>query len=222
MTKKKTVLFAAAAVCLCCAAPAAALTAFRYQNTSIQRPADRYEGRIPPLESSADQDRDGIDDQTDILQGALSYVSSRPKYRSRYYEGGYPDDGYGVCTDVVAAALKNAGYDLRELVREDQEENPGSYGIDVPDPDIDFRRVKNLKVFFRHSAISLTTDISAIDQWQGGDIVIFENHIGIVSDRRNEAGIPFVIHHNGPWQAAYEQDILETRDDIVGHYRMSG
>ena len=59
------------------------------------------------------------------------------------------------------------------------------------------------------------------EQWQGGDIVIFERHIGIVSDRRNKNGVPYVIHHNAPWQTAYEQDILEERTDIVGHYRIS-
>ena len=59
------------------------------------------------------------------------------------------------------------------------------------------------------------------EQWQGGDIVIFERHIGIVSDRRNKNGVPYVIHHNDPWQTAYEQDILEERTDIVGHYRIS-
>lgn len=51
--------------------------------------------------------------------------------------------------------------------------------------------------------------------------MIFENHIGIVSDRRNKNGVPYIIHHNDPWQSAYEQDILEKRTDIVGHYRIS-
>ena len=107
-----------------------------------------------------------------------------------------------------------------KLAQEDIEADPGEYMIDEPDQNIDFRRVKNLKVYFSHTAIELTTDISDIEQWQGGDIVIFENHIGIVSDRRNELGIPYVIHHNGSWQKAYEQDILESRDDVVGHYRI--
>lgn len=92
--------------------------------------------------------------------------------------------------------------------------------LEFADINIDFRRVKNLKVYFSHTAIGLTTDISDIEEWQGGDIVIFKNHIGIVSERRNENGIPYVIHHNNPGQTAYEQDILETRDDIVGHYRI--
>ena len=98
---------------------------------------------------------------------------------------------------------------------------PQDYDIDQPDKNIDFRRVKNLKVYFEHAAVSLTTDLSKIEEWQGGDIVIFQDHIGIVSDRRNENGVPYVIHHNSPWQKKYEQDILEKRDDLVGHYRIS-
>ena len=60
-----------------------------------------YGAEIPKVHSSVDKDNDGIDDQTDILQGALDYVASRPKYKSKYYRTGYPNDGYGVCTDVV-------------------------------------------------------------------------------------------------------------------------
>lgn len=193
----------------------------RYQNTSSERLPDRYDEDIIQVQSKVDKDNDGIDDQMDILQGALVYIDSHPKYKSKYYQTGYPDDEYGVCTDVVAYALKNAGYDLRTLVDEDIENNPDNYNIDNPDKNIDFRRVRNLKIYFSHTAISLTTDIDEIEEWQGGDIVIFKNHIGIVSERRNENGVPYVIHHNSPWQKTYEQDILEKREDIEGHYRVT-
>lgn len=192
-----------------------------YQRTSASRPEDSYRDGIPQFHSSVDRDDDGVDDQLDILNGALTYVSTHPKYKSRYYETGYPDDGYGVCTDVIAYALKNAGYDLQVLVDADIRERPQDYGIAEPDANIDFRRVRNLKVFFSHTAVALTTDVSEIEEWQGGDIVIFERHIGIVSDRRNKNGVPYIIHHNDPWQTSYEQDILEKRSDIVGHYRIS-
>ena len=200
---------------------AGSIFASRYQRTSDERLPDRYGTEIARLQSSEDKDGDGIDDQTDILQGALAYVSTHPKYKSRYYQTGYPDDGYGVCTDVVAYALKNAGYDLMELVAQDIEKNPDRYDIDQPDQNIDFRRVRNLKVYFADTAIPLTTELTEPEQWQGGDIVIFESHIGIVSDRRNADGIPYVIHHNDPFQKTYEQDILQSREDIVGHYRIS-
>lgn len=50
---------------------------------------------------------------------------------------------------------------------------PQDYGDDVGDKNIDFRRVRNLNVFFLYHAKVLTTDISDISQWQGGDIVVF-------------------------------------------------
>ncbi|MCD7741387.1 MAG: DUF1287 domain-containing protein [Ruminococcus sp.] len=193
----------------------------RYKNTSSESIENKYESEISQLHSSVDFDNDGVDDQVDILQGALDYVATNPKYKSKYYAGGYPDDDYGVCTDVVAFALKAAGYDLKTLVDKDIKENIQDYDIETPDSNIDFRRVRNLKVYFEHSAISLTTDIYEIDQWQGGDIVVFESHIGVVSDKRNQNGVTYVIHHNSPLQKIYEEDILENRDDIVGHYRIS-
>lgn len=189
-----------------------------YQNPSIKRPTGKYQ--VKQYHSNNDQDNDGIDDQVDILENALEYISTKPKYQSKYYSTGYSDDEYGVCTDVVAHALKNAGYDLMTLIQEDIQNHPSDYAIDQPDINIDFRRVRNLKVYFDHTAQILTTDVKDIEDWQGGDIIVFRSHIGIVSDRRNEGGVPYVIHHDSPWQLAYEQDILEKRNDIVGHYRI--
>ena len=136
-------------------------------------------------------------------------------------QGGYPTDHYGVCSDVVAFGLLNTGYDLQILVDQDIRENPQSYQVEHPDKNIDFRRVRNLNVYFKRHALSLTLDIYDLDKWQGGDIVIFKKHIGIVSNYRNKKGITFVIHHAYPHQLYYEEDILEKRNDIIGHYRIS-
>ena len=176
---------------------------------------------IKTYTSNIDKDNDGIDDQTDILNSVREYIGTKPKYKSKYYASGYPDDEYGVCTDVVANGLKGAGYDLMELVNEDIINNKENYNIDTIDKNIDFRRVQNLKVYFENNSISLTTDIYDLEEWQGGDIVIFQNHIGIISNNRNKNGVTFVIHHANPYQRYYEEDILESRNDIVGHYRIS-
>ena len=171
--------------------------------------------------SKTDKDNDGIDDQTDILNNVRNYIKTNPKYKSKYYATGYPNDEYGVCTDVVAFGLKGAGYDLMNLVNEHIKTNRNLYDIDVIDKNIDFRRVQNLKVYLDNNAIALTNDINKIKEWQGGDIVVFKNHIGIVSDKRNKKGISFIIHHANPYQRYYEEDILEYRNDIIGHYRIS-
>ena len=123
--------------------------------------------QIPQYRSAVDRDGDGIDDQTDILQSVREYLATNPKYRSEYYATGYPTGKYGVCTDVVAFGLKGAGYDLMALVNEHIRANPSLYDIDTVDKNIDFRRVRNLRVYFENTAISLTTDIRQIEEWQG-------------------------------------------------------
>ena len=118
---------------------------------------------IEDLFSDTDQDHDGIDDQTDILLSAREYLLTNPHYKSKYYGSGYPDDEFGVCTDVVAFALLNSGYDLMELVHEDIMNHNDQYNLDVVDKNIDFRRVKNLKIYFENHFVSLTTNLSKID-----------------------------------------------------------
>ena len=162
-------------------------------------------------ESASDADGDGMMDNRDILTGAKQYLKTKPKYKSEYYEGGYLDGDYGVCADVVAFALKDAGYDLRELVAEDRKNHPERYGEDRPDSNIDFRRVRNLKVYFEYHAQVLSTDPDDLEAWRGGDIVLFPKHIGIVSDHRNHKGIPFVLHHAHPLQLHYEEDVMGSR-----------
>lgn len=173
---------------------------------------------IETYKSPVDKDGDGIDDQTDFLQSVRNYIATKPKYKSKYYRTGYPDDGFGVCTDVIAFGLRGAGYDLMELVDADIRANKKMYQLDVVDKNIDFRRVNNLRIFFERNAKSLTTDLTDIKEWQGGDIIVFKTHIGVVSDKRNWRGIPFIIHNGG---FHFEEDILEYRTDIVGHFRMS-
>ena len=173
--------------------------------------------------SSVDKDNDGIDDQTDILNSVREYLKTKPKYKSKYYASGYPDDEYGVCTDVVAWGLKGAGYDLMELVNEDINRKRENYNIKTVDKNIDFRRAENLNIYFKNNSIVLTTELSKIQEWQGGDIIVFKNHIGIISDKRNKNGVPYLIHHMSPMQVNYEEDVLELygQDYIIGHYRIS-
>lgn len=179
---------------------------------------------IETVISKKDYDNDGIDDYTDILQGAKIEAENKPTYKSTYYSGGYPPDNEGVCTDVIWRALKNAGYSLKDMVDEDIKNNVDKYPrVDgKPDSNIDFRRVSNLKVYFERNQINLTTDLSKIEEWQPGDIVVFgSSHIGIISDKRNKKGIPYLLHNGG--QPLREEDILEVYnkyEPIIGHYRM--
>ena len=105
------------------------------------------------------------------------------------------------------------------LLNEDVMEVHDAYDIDIVDKNIDFRRVNNLDTYFKRHMISLSTDLSNISDWQGGDIVVFDGHIGIVSDKRNFKGIPFLLHNANPYQIRYEEDVLE-KYTIISHYRV--
>ena len=197
------------------------LVFFLYEFQIIPHPSYNNEHfQITTYKSLVDKDEDGVDDQTDILQSAKEYLATNPKYKSKYYGTGYPDDEYGVCTDVVAFALLHSGYDIMTLLNEDVMKVRDAYDIDIVDKNIDFRRVNNLDTYFKRHMISLSTDLSNISDWQGGDIVVFDSHIGIVSDKRNFKGIPFLLHNANPYQIRYEEDVLE-KYTIISHYRVS-
>ncbi len=186
---------------------------------------------VTDLVVANDTDGDDIDDASDIVCGARLEVTNRTAYRSNYYIGGYPPDDEGVCSDVVWRAFKNAGYDLKPMVDDDIAANSELYPLtdDKPDPNIDFRRVNDLNVFFSRHAQTLTLELLPRDAdnlylWQRGDIVITKKgsnwHIAILSNMRNINGVPYVIHNGGPFPS--EENCLEqwaADDRIVGHYR---
>ncbi len=179
---------------------------------------------IETIYSKIDYNQNGVDDYTDILLGARKDAQNHPTYKSAYYSGGYPPENEGVCTDVIWRAFQNAGYDLKSMIDEDIKNNIKEYPAvnGKPDPNIDFRRVRNLKVYFKKICYTLTNDINKIEEWQPGDIVIFGNsHIGIISDKRNRQGIPYLIHNAA--QPLREEDALELWDNntpITAHYRL--
>jgi len=184
--------------------------------------------QIPRISCPSDKDNDRLNDLEDIVNGARAEVIRKPKYLGSYYQGGFPPDTEGVCTDVVWRAMRDAGYDLKALVDKDIQENMARYPriAGKPDPNIDFRRVPNLIVFFRKYAVELTREIKPGDVenlylWQAGDIVTYDyphEHIAIVSDKRRKDGVPFILHNAGPF--ASETDQLESwPSKITGHFR---
>lgn len=186
---------------------------------------------VPQIISQIDYDNDGIMDSQEYIYGARKDVANKVKYINKYYAGGYPPDDEGVCTDVIWRAFMEAGYNLRDMINQDIKDNREEYSwINDMDKNIDFRRVRNLEVFFDRNAQILTNeiipgDIQNLEQWQGGDIVIFGEykHIAIISDKRNAQGVPYIIHNGGPY-AKEENALLLWRDfqgGITKHYRFS-
>ena len=215
MRRKATITIIAIAVVLC----VVALIVLNYFNLLPKRTYTAEHFNIETVLSEMDYNGNGTDDYTDILLGAKVDAMNHPTYNATYYEGGYPPDDIGVCTDVVWRAFRNAGYSLRDMVDQDIKARSESYPkVEKPDKNIDFRRVRNLRIFFEEHAISLTLDINEIAEWQPGDIVIFEDdkHIGIISDKRNKDGQPYVIHNGG--KPNREEDYL-SKSTVTGHYR---
>jgi len=177
---------------------------------------------IETVHSSVDYNKNGVDDYTDIMLGARLDALNKPVYDPSYFEGGYPPDDAGVCTDVIWRAFREAGYNFKDMVDSDIRDNTEIYPRveGKPDPNIDFRRVPNLMVFFERYAVSLTLDPYEINEWQPGDIVTFgTTHIAVISDRRNRKGIPHIIHNSS--LPNYEEDGLTMwrNGGISGHFR---
>lgn len=200
-----------------------ALFCIWFFNLYPQRAYAAQDFGIEPVFSGRDANGNGVDDYTDLMLGARIDAQNKPRYDGAYWQGGYPPQDIGVCTDLVWRAFDYAGYDLKTLVDADIAADPALYpGLDdgVPDPNIDFRRVRNLKVFFDRHAVPLTLDLAQTEQWQPGDIVTFRTHIGIVSDKRNADGLPYLIHNSG--QPLREENALGKLAlfwQITGHYR---
>lgn len=199
-----------------------------YFNMGIENVKHTKGIKVPEEYSKADNNNNEIADCIDIVNAARKEAESKTTYKDAYYKGGYPPDTEGVCTDVIWRGFKGMGLDLKALVDKDIKNNVSDYPRvnGKPDPNIDFRRVRNLDIFFRRNALELTTELKPFDaenlkQWQPGDIVVIMKpyeHIALVSDKREKNGVPYVIHNTTPH--AIENGSLEYwAPNIHGHYR---
>jgi uncharacterized protein len=194
---------------------------------------------------SGDEDRDGINDQKDILLGAKKQLEEPAKNiyldkdEPNYYENGDPPENLAIAADIIARAFIEAGFDLKNLVYGDIKENFGCYplreiwGQSKCDPNIDYRRIQNLEIFFGRNAKSLgilfnSSDINKLKQWLPGDVVFFDmdgdgftDNAGIISDSTTRDGVPKVIYNYIMPGHTVEKDILGEKI-ITGHYRFPG
>ena len=166
-----------------------------------------------------------------IVRAARSQIGKTTSYDPSYvglsYPGGDVPLEKGVCTDVVIRALRGAVHlDLQKLVHEDMKIDfsayPNIWGLKKPDPNIDHRRVPNLKTYFNRRGFSLPVTRRA-DDYLAGDLVtctVGRNlaHIMVVSDKKTSDGVPFVIHNIG--SGTKEEDRL-FEFPITGHYRVT-
>ncbi len=165
-----------------------------------------------------------------IVEGARNQLSWGTRYDPSYQKISYPngdvDRKKGVCTDVVIRSLRNAGYDLQQLIHKDISSHWGVYHRYAhnprPDSNIDQRRVPNQRVFFRRFGVSLAMGTNDPKNWSPGDIVEWRlssglDHTGVLTDRLDPEWFPLVIHNIGA--GAQEEDVLRSWK-ITGHFRL--
>jgi uncharacterized protein YijF (DUF1287 family) len=152
-----------------------------------------------------------------------------PAYVKLDYPGGDVPRERGVCTDVVVRAYRDGlGMDLQRLVHEDMKRGfssyPQNWGLAGPDPNIDHRRVPNLRTFLRRKDAELG-EWTTVQDFQPGDLVsqlLPGNlpHIAIVSDVMSDDGAaPLVIHNIG---AGARRENTLFSFEITGRYRFPG
>jgi uncharacterized protein YijF (DUF1287 family) len=191
---------------------------------------------------TGDADNDDINNQKDIMLGAKKQLEEPAKNifleegEINYYQGGDPPEHLAISTDIVARAFLEAGFNLREMVYEDIRDNFDQYpireiwGQTVCDPDIDYRRIQNLEIFFKRNARACgilfnASDNDNLNSWLPGDVIFFDmdkdgfsDNVGIISDNTTRDGTPKVIYNYIDPGYTIEKNILKEKI-ITGHYR---
>lgn len=181
---------------------------------SIALAAPAFAGSEPSRLTAAARDQVGVT------------VTYDPAYVALEFPGGDLPRDRGVCTDVVIRALRDGwGVDLQLAVNRDMKTDfaayPAFWGLNRPDRNIDHRRVPNLQTLFARIGAEVPLD-EGPTPFLPGDIISWKlpgnlDHIGIVSDRRTDAGVPLILHNIGA--GAKEEDILFAYP-MTGHYRI--
>ena len=173
-----------------------------------------------------DRDDDGIPDPLDILIGAKktvinadAYTAAAEDYISMSYPGGDVPRTIGVCTDVIIRSVRNAGVDIQKELHQDIAKSRASYPMvkGMGDPSIDQRRVGTLLPYFkRHWEQHNKSFDDPNDPLRPGDIILMDtfpsrpgpDHIGILSDRVDDQGLPLVINNWTDGTVTAEMDLL--------------
>jgi uncharacterized protein YijF (DUF1287 family) len=181
---------------------------------SLTLAAPAFAGSEPSRLTAAARDQVGVT------------VTYDPAYVALEFPGGDIPRDRGVCTDVVIRALRDAwGIDLQLATNRDMKANfsayPPLWGLTTTDRNIDHRRVPNLQTLFARIGAEVPLEEGPAP-YLPGDIISWKlpgnlDHIGIVSDRMTETGVPLILHNIGA--GAKEEDILFAYP-MTGHYRI--
>lgn len=183
-----------------------------------------------PVPSRSDETAALSGPRGQLIAAALEQINVTliydPSYRRLAYPNGDIPRMFGVCTDVIIRAYRDAlGIDLQKRVHEDMRSAfsryPTTWGLKGPDRNIDHRRVPNLRVFFARHGQSLSVSDDPAD-YAPGDIVTQtvgggRPHIGIVTHLKSADGKRPLIVHNIGWGTRLEDVLFDF--PITGHYR---
>lgn len=165
-----------------------------------------------------------------LIAAGEAQVGQTVTYDSAYtriaYPGGDVPMERGVCTDVIIRAYRmGLGVDLQKLVHDDMRRNfaayPKNWGLSRPDPNIDHRRVPNLRAFLKRQGAALPISSEPPD-YRPGDLVTQTvsgtlPHIVLVTHYATMDGTrPMIVHNIG--QGARLEDSLFAFP-ITGHFR---
>jgi uncharacterized protein len=150
-----------------------------------------------------------------------------PAYVTLAFPGGDIRGERGVCTDVLVRALRVAhGIDLQLAMNRDMQTAFGSYpdkwGLSAPDPNIDHRRVPNLRHLLARVGAERPASTNAAD-FLPGDIITSvlpggQTHLAIVTHHASSHGArPFIVHNIG---AGTRVEDRLFAFEITGHYRL--
>ncbi len=140
---------------------------------------------IKTIYSKIDYNKNGIDDYSDILLGA------KKSLKKDFNE-----------EEFITYSFKYAGYNIKKMIKK--------YNYNKEESTIN-----NFINYLKNNVKRVSKNISKIEDFQPGDILVFDKKIGIISDKRNKKGNTYIIYYK---DKIVEEDIIKNID-IKGHYR---